>query len=613
MYLRFFPGLSVYGILCALALLAAPGVGRAQFGGAGTDVRVSDFFGHEAEVSIAVNPQDSLNQVLCGHATSPFETMNTFFTTDGGQTWTFVPIGQAEDGLPTSFRFDPTVAFADDGNVYIGYGAGSGSDRDLVVARSTDGGASYDQFTLVVVNDGSLDKWILNTGPDPATPGQSNVYIAYRQGSPPDTRLAASFDQGTTFPVDRRVNDGGSLNTFGMPASGPNGELYVVWDDQSNFPGSSTIRVDRSFDGGKTFGADVTVGTTAVTRDNPIRYNILAQPDRGVLAVPSIAVDRSGGPFEGRVYVAYTVVGGGGFHDTDVVLRFSDDLGATWSGEIPVHSPSTRSQFLPWLDVDQTNGMVAVVWLDARDDAQNKRVRATIGLSVDGGATFFEQVVADAPSDQSTDNGQRWSNNYLEYIGVSAHDGVAYAVWPDNSQDPANLDYFTDHLSFGVLLCQGQDSPDSDVLMVNGSTGPVVYVPSGGPHEFSILKPPAGGNGKFVVNLNAGPPSADTITPLPSSLGPGCFDFLIPPFGKGSPISIWNNLNREDKIGSSNYFGNAIADPPRASTVFHSRALGDPVNLPPGSQWTLQGVIVNPAASGNRPASATNPIHIVIR
>ena len=422
-----------------------------------------------------------------------------------------------------------------------------------------------------------------------------------------------SFDQGASFTSDVQVNDSGSLNTFGMAATGPNGEVYVVWDDQSNRPTSSSIRVDRSFDGGVTFGTDVLVGVTSVTRSNPVRYNIPAQPDRGVLACPSIAVDTSDGPFAGRVYVAYTVVGGGGFNDTDIILRYSDNLGATWTNEIPVSSPSSSSQCLPWISVDPVTGMVAVVWLDARYDPQNKKVAATIALSVDGGESFYEERVADELSDQSEDNASRWSNNYLEYIGVAAYDGVAYAIWPDNRDDLGDLDYYTDRLSLGILTCQGQDAPDSDVLFVNADPGPIVYVPAGGPHEFSIVKPPAGGPGKFVAHLNAGPPNASTLAAIPGNLGVGCFDFLIPPGGVAMPSSIWNSLRKESQIGASNYFGAPIPDPARADTTFHSRPLGDLANFPPGSQWTLQAAILNPTSSGNKPASITNAIHIVVR
>ena len=106
-----------------------------------------------SEVSIDVNPTDPNNQVIVGHDTD-LVTMNTFYTKDGGLTWTPVLIGDAIDGLTSTFRFDPTVAFDEDGNVYVGYGArtampAGGNQRTVVVCRSTDGGASYPQCTNI--------------------------------------------------------------------------------------------------------------------------------------------------------------------------------------------------------------------------------------------------------------------------------------------------------------------------------------------------------------------------------------------------------------------------------------------------------------------------------
>jgi len=95
-----------------------------------------------SEVSIDVNPTNEDNLVIIGHA-ADLATMSTFFSTDGGRTWTFVSIGNANDGLTSVFRFDPSVAFDENGNVYVAYGVrtdpGTGNQRTVVVAKSTNG------------------------------------------------------------------------------------------------------------------------------------------------------------------------------------------------------------------------------------------------------------------------------------------------------------------------------------------------------------------------------------------------------------------------------------------------------------------------------------------
>jgi hypothetical protein len=435
-----------------------------------SNVNVSNLVGNEAEVSVAINPTNPQNIVAVGHAPGLL-TMNTFYSMDGGETWTLVPLGADQDGEIGFFRADPTVAFDDDGNVYAGYFTFHyfRPRRVLFVAKSIDGGQTYPQIKAAVVDpDKALDKEILTTGPDPFSPWQQNVYVAYawRVGVDWQLHVAASYDGGHTFPTDQIINDdsiaGDDFAGFGVPAVGPDGELYVVWDDFTDAPGFSRIMVDVSFDGGLTWGADVEVGTTGVTRynDNGLGgafYQLLAAPDRGVLAVPSIAADRSGGPWDGRLYVAYTVVGGGGVFDTDVVLRHSDDDGASWTSPLVVNDDGgSTSQFLPWLDVDncgESLGRVAVVFYDARHDADNQRVEAFMAVSEDGGLTVEPNLqISSGQSDQSDDNSGAWFNNYLEYIGVSACNSVACAVWADNSADPADLDFFSDCVSLLDVL-----------------------------------------------------------------------------------------------------------------------------------------------------------------
>lgn len=447
-----------------------------------SNVNVSNLVGNESEVSIAINPTNPLNMVIVGHSPN-LAAMNTFFTLDGGQTWTLVPLGAAQDGQANCLRADPSVAFDANGNVYAVYftfNCTGTTRRILFVARSTDGGQTYPQITQAL-NDptGGLDKEIVGTGRDPVNAGQQNVYIAYRFDVGADVQLhvVSSYDGGATWPSDVLVNDesisGNDSATFGMPAVGPNGELYVVWDDFSNQPTSSRIMIDRSLDGGATWGTDVQIATTGVTRGNPNglpasgRYTIPAQPDRGILAVPSIAVDRTGGPNNGRIYVAYTAVGGGGAFDTNVVLQFSDNGGATWSAAVTVNDDGgALSQFHPWVAVDNCGsslGRVVVTFYDARNHAANQQVQNFLAVSEDGGATFQPNVrVSAGQSDQSTANPSRTGNNYLEYIGADACNNVACTVWADNSANAADLDFFSDcvPLTTADLSVVKTDSPD---------------------------------------------------------------------------------------------------------------------------------------------------------
>jgi len=436
----------------------------------GTDVLA----GEDAlsEVSIDVNPTDPDNLVIAGHD-DQLATMNTFFTTDGGATWTTVLLDDADDGFDSNFRFDPSVAFDDDGNVYVAYGVRHGSPTvtTLVVATSTDGGASYSQFAAVAtdVNVRSLpgnDKWHLATGPDPGVVDRQNVYLAWTRNIEDepfrtDQRIvvSSSTDAGATFSAPLTINDasiagvsGGNL--FADPGVGPNGELYVLWHNIA----SGQILFDSSTDGGVTWGTDIVIATS----DTGFKTTIPAQPDRGISVGPVLDVDRTGA-FGGRIYVTYTDLGTGGLPDVDVLVITSADGGSTWSAPVRVNDDvGSSSQFLPWIDVDQTTGMVGAVWYDTRNDPDNQLSEAFASVSHDGGATWeANTLVADSPSDMSFTNLDRYQGNFLEYIGVAAYDCVLVPVWADNSEDGGDLDYYVDRVVIGGGLCNAAPVADA--------------------------------------------------------------------------------------------------------------------------------------------------------
>jgi len=491
----------MYILVAALLLVAVWAFGssnvRAQ---PGVDVNVSNLAGNESEVSIDVNPTNSNNQVIVGHAPG-FATMNTFFTLDGGQTWTLRALGNAQDGLISTFRFDPTVAFDDNGNVYVGYGVktgpSTGSQRTVVVARSTDGGQTYTQFTQVattadidtssppngITNFAGNDKWHLATGPNPVTPAQQDVYIAWTQnvveagGLDQRIVVSGSTNGGATFSAPLIINDPSIAGTrvgnlTADPAVGPNGELVVAWEDIN----AAQVFADVSLDGGTTFGTDNLVTTSGTG----FKTSIPPQPDRGVFVGPTIDIDRSGGPFDGRLYVTYTDLGPGGLSDIDVFVRFSNDFGANWSARTLVNDDGgTNSQFLPWLDVDQGTGLVSAVWYDARNDPNNRQVQVFMAVSTDGGINFQPNIlVSDGQSDQSTNNPNRTTNNFLEYIGIATRDCVAYPVWSDNSTNLANLDYFTDQVAIQADACEA----DIELLEINKGQ-PIDAVECETPHQ----------------------------------------------------------------------------------------------------------------------------------
>lgn len=167
-----------------------------------------------------------------------------------------------------------------------------------------------------------------------------------------------------------------------------------------------------------------------------------------------------------------------------------------------------------------------------------------------------------------------------------------------------------------IADCQGVDGIDVLTIYTNGSdveSGYTVVADAGDPLAFEIVKPAGMGNGKFLAHMNTGAPTAGTITTLPAQLGDMCFAALLPPFGSAAPVAVWNNIGKINRVGSSNFFGVSSADPARAPTTFYSVASVDLANMPIGSTWTLQAVILNPAATSPKGASVSDAIVLEIQ
>lgn len=152
------------------------------------------------------------------------------------------------------------------------------------------------------------------------------------------------------------------------------------------------------------------------------------------------------------------------------------------------------------------------------------------------------------------------------------------------------------------------------VLFLNGSsgnTGPTVFLTEAATLAATIVEPPAGGNGKFVVHANAGFPDDTTTVVLPASIGTACFEVLLQ--AGAMPIAVWNNIGKESKVGASAYFdGMPIADPERAPATWLDLPTGDPVHLSVGTVITFQGVIVDPMSASPKLVSVTNAVILEI-
>jgi len=322
----------------------------------GVDVNVSQAPFSQTEVDIAVDPVHPGNVVVLsnggfGAAGSALRSSEfTAFSNNAGANWSVVPITMTQDARNSSDRFDGAAAVDDFGNVHIVYmrrpPAGAANQNiDIVYARSVDGGAHYVDFrvldSLPRLADGTspVDKPWIAVGPDRATPGNQAVWVTHMRqpavGSNQNIVVQGASVAGLgavgAFAARVQVSDAGASNNYAAPAVGPNGELAITWMRPASGQGPATIFFDRDLDGllnGIGMGAD-----TAITATNAGGFDFLpATPDRSAFASPYVAYDRSGGPNNGRLYVAYADETPNESNDFDIFVRSSNNDGTAWCG-----------------------------------------------------------------------------------------------------------------------------------------------------------------------------------------------------------------------------------------------------------------------------------------
>jgi hypothetical protein len=400
---------------------------RARGADAAGNIRVNqDASGQDQnELVLSVSPADPANLVggANDYRVGPVR-CGWFSSRDGGVTWT--------DGVlsePTyPLQGDPAVAHCADGSaVYVCLSfTGAYQPHGLFAYRTTDGGQTWGSPVAVLNRPTGFpfaDKEWVACDRTATSPYANRVYVTWTDfglsGSP--ILMRRSTDGGRTWSSNVRVSDGANCQGS-VISTARNGTVYVAWD------AGGAIGFDRSTDGGQTFGADTTASTQVDIPGDTFRRN----------SFPSMDVDRSNGPYSGRVYVVWSDNRNG---DPDVLMVRSDDGGQTWSAPVRVNDDPAgtgRDQFFPWVAVDPV-GRVTVSWLDRRRDPANDRYEAWGAVSRDGGQSFDTNfLVADAASDGDL------SGFLGDYDGMAATSELMFPFWTDLRPGTGESDAYTD-------------------------------------------------------------------------------------------------------------------------------------------------------------------------
>jgi hypothetical protein len=417
----------------------------------GPNVNVSRWPANQAEATVAINRRQT-NQVFVasnmeefGPRTDDYErSVFTASSFDGGRTWERRVIATADGagGLPQA-QGDPSAAYDEHGNLFFAYLMATEEDdtNRVAITVSRDNGRT---FRLLQIFEGDLDMPTVTTG-------RNSVWLSFKNYESDGT------DEGGVEIVGAPVSSRGQVGAFGPRqrvagsdtanytdvAVGPRGQVIVTYQDPEDFETPGTVMVARDPDG---LGPKPVTAPTLASTTNVGGFEFIpAQNNRSIDAEPGVVFDRSGGRFNGRAYLVYTEEKVDESNDTEILLRYSDDDGRTWSAPVRVNDDRTpNSQFFPRMQIDQTTGQLAIVWHDARNDLGVPGQGSTNAIPNDD-AQFWGAIVT--PTKKGVQIGRNFrisagtSNadaaqsriDYGDYTGVDFHRGVLHPVWADNS------------------------------------------------------------------------------------------------------------------------------------------------------------------------------------
>lgn len=436
-----------------LSGVASTATAVAVASGVATNVAVSDAPDSQNEPSIAVNPTNSRNWVAgANDYRSGDAWTGVYVSRDGGRSWK----GQLLPGYPggpTSILSgtytvagDPSVAFGPEGRAYYAglafnrAGFGSAKDGTIFVARSDDGGNTWKE-TIVARGQGGLFHDHEQITVDRTSSAHSgSVYLSWTAflGTQSPIVFSRSTDGGVTWSTPLEVS--GSVTPGGFfqdaePAVGPDGTVYVVWDETFQTTGAVTamsIWIARSTDGGATFSAPMLVA-------NPVPEVLHNAPYRhGTYATVGV------GP-SGRVFLAWA---DNRLGDADILMTTSDDQGATWSAPVRVNDdPLGRGtdQFFPWLSVTPS-GRVDIGWYDKRVDPNNYLLDFFVASTFDGKVITANRRASDVSSDPAV-----WPAFIGDYNGIASTDMQIRPVWTDTRNGQTSPRDFNEDIYTALL------------------------------------------------------------------------------------------------------------------------------------------------------------------
>lgn len=396
----------------------------------GPSYRIWQHTATQSEVVGYFNPNVP-NKILVGWNSYGPSFYGTGFglTTNSGLNWTgnyTLPGLAANSG-------DPAVVISTDGKIFMN-AIGSNSSTQ-VVTWSTDNGVTWAPYVIASsISSSVADKNHMTIDDKAGSPYLNNLYLAYSDFSVAvrPIKYTRSTNAGVNWVNTQIIST--SLNWAFQGVNlhtGPNGEVYMIWASRMTASPYTEKYVGfaKSTNGGVNFSL---VNETAIQVEG-IRGNLKTSGVR-VNSFPWMAVDKTGGTYNGNIYVTWTqkTLAPAGT-DPDICFARSTNGGLNWSPSIRINNDPINNGKDQWFSnvcVDAYGG-VNIVFYDSRNAPNNDSTEVFVARSIDGGVTFTNINVSGHKFYPKPISGLA-GGYFGDYIGIAANNNTVYPFWMDD-------------------------------------------------------------------------------------------------------------------------------------------------------------------------------------
>lgn len=457
----------------------------------GTNLRVSGAQTvPRSESDIRINYFDNQKIISGSNNITGGGRQGMYYSTDGGTTWsqTLLPFTASDTS-----HSDPTVDWTSDGRAWsstLGIQGGTLRLRNYV---STNNGATWTFEATPSGTQTSVDKQMVWVDHSPTSPFFNQMYAIWHNGLPAFMNRRTAGVGGTWLGTPIQVNGAESTGTcIGSDVkTNSTGDVFGFWPTTGN----RRIIVVKSTNGGNSYGTPVQIATTFDGFD---------------IGIPSFNSRRafiyvSGGAYrtatKNLVYASWTDLSGetgctaaanepGSNVASTCKMRVwfsrSTDGGTTWSAPVKINNQAgLNDQFSQWMVVDETNGVLHIIYNDTVGDSGRKKSDIWYQSSSNDGVTWSAaQKVTTAMTDE-TIAGADSGNQYGDYNALSGYANVLFPSWTDRRNN-AREEIWTAKITTAptassatisgqIRLENGQGVSKARVLLLNTNTGEFQY------------------------------------------------------------------------------------------------------------------------------------------